>query len=293
MPAQYTRRQFCSGLGAATLLRGASLRPQLACQTYIWLQVFREQKRDLASGIPEMTAGIRSAGFKQVELMSQFLDPEVEVLTLEALYRYGLSAPILYCGGPMHELAAAQKTIEQLLNLALTARRAGAQLVNFNPGPKKGRVPKTDAELAVQAEAVKQLARELGNQGLELILHHHDVEMQHGAREWHYLLEHTECRLCLDLMWAVRGGQDPVGLLRAAGARLASLHVRNTRQGVSAQAFEDGDIDYRQVARYLKQIAFQGWIVVELFYEPATRRTRPLPENLRRSRRYARQVFGV
>jgi sugar phosphate isomerase/epimerase len=53
----------------------------------------------------------------------------------------------------------------------------------------------------------------------------------------------------------------------------------------------EGEIDYREVARYLRGIGYQGYLVVELAYEKQTRVTRPVAENLRRSRAYAARVF--
>jgi sugar phosphate isomerase/epimerase len=53
----------------------------------------------------------------------------------------------------------------------------------------------------------------------------------------------------------------------------------------------DGDIDYREVAAYLREIRWSGWMTVELAYEKATLITRPLEENLKRSREYAEKVF--
>jgi sugar phosphate isomerase/epimerase len=95
----------------------------------------------------------------------------------------------------------------------------------------------------------------------------------------------------VDVDWLKRGGQDPMTLLKEAGKRIASLHLRSMRQGVWMEEFGDGDVDYRQVAAYLREIGYQGYLVVELAYEKATAPTRPLEEDLRRSRMYAEKVF--
>ena len=55
-----------------------------------------------------------------------------------------------------------------------------------------------------------------------------------------------------------RGGQDPMTILREAGKRIASLHVRNARNGVWLEELSDGDVDYREVALWLKEIGYQG-----------------------------------
>ena len=54
-----------------------------------------------------------------------------------------------------------------------------------------------------------------------------------------------------------------------------------------------GDIDYAQVAAYLEETWFKGCLVVELAYEKDTAITRPLAEDLRRSRIITEKAFGL
>lgn len=289
-----SRRQWLAGILAAGSTSGQTgSGAALAAQVYVWTQYLRKENRTLQQGLEDIFAGTRAAGFENVELMSSFFAPELRERTLELLRAHGLGVPIVYHGGPMHETAAAEKTIAEALELADTSRPAGVQMLNVNPSPKPARERKTDRELAVQARAVNRLGSELKKKGLRLILHHHDPEMAEGAREWRHLLENTDAGVCLDTMWIARGGQNVMEIVRKAGDRLASLHLRNMHRGVCTEAFGDGDIDYRALAAYLKGINFRGWYVVELFHEDGTAVTRPLEENLRLSRRYAEEVFGV
>ena len=55
----------------------------------------------------------------------------------------------------------------------------------------------------------------------------------------------------------------------------------------------DGDVDYREIADYLKQIGYSGYLVVELAYEKGTKIKRSLEEDLRLSRLYAEKVFAL
>jgi L-ribulose-5-phosphate 3-epimerase UlaE len=58
------------------------------------------------------------------------------------------------------------------------------------------------------------------------------------------------------------------------------------------EEFGDGDVDYREVAAYLKKQKWSGLMLVELAYEKGTKPTRGLEENLRRSREYAEKIFA-
>jgi inosose dehydratase len=164
-----------------------------------------------------------------------------------------------------------------------------------NPNPKKAAVPKTDAELSIQTRALDQLGQTLSREGFELRVHHHSPEMADNAREWRYILNHTNPKyvwLCLDLDWIHQGDQDPISLLKEANSRVKEIHVRNSRHKLWLESVQDGDIHYGAVAAYLKSAQINPLIVVELAYRQNTVVTRSLVENLRVSRVYTERVFG-
>lgn len=292
------RRELLASLALPAFCAGGApaYRPQLAAAFYVWTQQFRTQNKTLAEGIPEALAATRRAGYRAVELMAQCFAPDLCELTLKALRDNRLELPSVYNGGPMHTAEQAEQTIADTLRLAAAAKPAGAYLLNFNPSPKPNKERKSDAELEAQARYVNALGEKLRLQGFRLHLHHHDPEMAEEAREWRHLLNHSDPRLvgfCLDLDWVRQGGQQPLAILKEAGTRLVSLHLRNSRDGIWTEDFGDGDIDYQAVAEHLKQIGFQGLLIVELAYRKETRITRSLEENLRISRQYAEKVFGL
>lgn len=290
-----TRRQVLATL-TAPAFAAPGYRPLVAAQFYIWTQHFQAQKKPLAEGVGEALAATRRVGYRRVELLAAFFQPEVREKTLAGLRQTGLEVVIVYNGGPMHEPAAAEKTTAVTLELAEVVKAAGARYINLNPNPKPKRERKSDEELDTQARYVNKLAAELKKRGLGCLLHHHDPEMAEQAREWRHLLRNTEAglvSLCLDLDWVQRGGQDPLELLRESGPRLGSLHLRNSRQRVWTEALTDGDVDYRKVAAHLREVNFAGYLVVELAREKGMTETRPLEENLRLSREYTEKVFGL
>ncbi|MCW5979315.1 MAG: type I 3-dehydroquinate dehydratase [Bryobacteraceae bacterium] len=287
------RDLMLAAMGAGAAAGADRYRPELAGQVYIWTQYLQKENKTLKDGLEEIVGGTRAAGYDHVELMYTFFTPELRDQTIALVRKHKLKVPIVYNGGPMHEPAAAEKTIAQTLELADVLKPLGTGILNVNPNPKPERARKTDAELKTQAEAVNRLGQELQKKNVRLILHHHDPEMADNAREWHHLLENTQAGLCIDTMWVARGGQNPMAIVRKAGPRLASLHLRNMRSGVCTEAFGDGDIDYRELAAYLKGMRYDGWLVVELFHEPGTQVTRTVKENLKLSGEYARRIFAV
>jgi inosose dehydratase len=200
----------------------------------------------------------------------------------------------VYNGGVMHEEEQARKTIEQTLQLAEWTKGAGTVAINVNPSPKPNRGRKTDAELDTQARALNRLGSELRVRGMKLLIHHHDPELMENAREWKHIVKNTDPKLvsfCVDVHWVLRGGHDPAAFVREALPRTGSYHLRNSKQGVWLEELADGDVDYRTIAADFKKAKFSGYLVVELAYEKETQITRPLEENLKRSRLWAERVF--
>lgn len=210
----------------------------------------------------------------------------------------GLQTVSVYLNATFHEAAAAEKAAASILELAAAIQPLGVQAIVTNPMPKSWSAyqPKSDAELEVQAAALNRLGEALRKRGMALHLHHHNTEMAANAREWRHLLRNTgprSCWFCIDIEWVHRGGQDPLAILREAGPRIGSLHLRNSRRGVWSEDFTDGDVDYRPVAAYLRSAGFGGLLTVELYYEKATVITRTREDNLRISRKYAERIFRI
>jgi inosose dehydratase len=290
-----SRREVFSTLAAAAALEGAGYNPTLAVQIYVFTQQFHQRKQSLADGMVEAFPAIRRAGYRHVELVDGFFAPNLREKTLALLNEHGLDCPIAYSGGELHTDRAASE-IARILAFAEVTKQAGARVINVNPGVKPNQALKTEEELDVQAKSLNELGAGLRKLGMRLVTHHHTPEMKENGREWRHDLKNTDPKLlyhCIDTDWAVRSGQDPIGLLHESGRRLLSLHLRTGHEGVWAEKLEAGDPDYQAIAAYLKKTGFGGYLVVELAYEKATRITRSLEENIRLSREYAEQVFGV
>jgi inosose dehydratase len=294
------RREFVSSLASAPLALAAPASdagPTLAAQAYIFSQAYARLKERMEEHLRDVLETIATAGFKTVELVNTFYTPENASTTTQALLLSRMKCPVVYNSGVMHTAEGGKKTLQDTLELAKRVKGLTpftAICINCNPKPQKE--PKTDAELAVEADNINRLARDLKKQGLRTFVHQHDAEMANDAREWRHILKNTDPKLvefCLDIHWIYRGGQDVMTILKEATPRLASVHVRNSKNKIWTEDFGDGDVDYRAVAAHLKASNFKGLIVVELAWDKETEPTRSLEANLKRSREYAEQVFGI
>jgi inosose dehydratase len=268
----------------------------MAVEGYIFQQYAQSLKQPLQAVVGRVLPMARAAGFKNIELSPPFFAPEMRENVLSLVRSQGLRMPSVYVGGPMHEKEGANRTITAALEFGKLCAPFGCEAVVNNPDPKPGGTSKSEAELGVQADSLNRMGRTLAQHGLELRVHHHTPQLAENAREWRHLLRHTDpeyVHICVDVDWAYESGFEPIPFLREVGSRLREIHVRSARDKIWLEDLEDSDIDYRKVAEYLRKEKLAPLIVVELAYRPNTVITRSLEEDLRLSRKYAEQVFGV
>lgn len=296
------RRLFGSLLALSTwpsarlLGQGRTTPSPLSVEGYIYIQQQARLKQTLAEGIDTFFDTVRDAGFQRIELSDPFMTPDLRSRVLDGLATRGLSMPSIYVGGAMHEERLADDTIARSIDIAKACRAVGCRAIVGNPSPKAASAEKTDDELAVQARMLDRMGAALGEIGVEYWVHNHTPEMRSQAREWWHTLRNTDprrVRVALDIDWVHQGDQDPLALLRAAGSRVASLHLRSSIRKRWQETFGDGDVDYRPVASELKAMRINPLLVVELAYHPETVISRPLLDNLRMGREYAERVFAL
>lgn len=280
-----TRRESILLLAAASQARAVTYNPRLASQIYVWTQQ--------RATVEDALAAIRRAGYERIEMLASFFEPAMLERSVKALHDNKLELCCVYNSGPMHDAAGAEQTIAKTVAIAQVVKPLGATAISFNANPLRGQA-KTDEQLTIQAKSLNELGAKLKRLGMQLTIHQHSPELQNGAREWRHELHNTDPDLvwfCVDVDWIKRGGQDTMTLIKEAGKRISSLHLRSSHNGVWMEDLGDGDVDYREVAAYLKEIGYQGLLVVELAYEKETKPMRTLEEDTRRSRLYAEKIF--
>lgn len=291
-----TRRDFVVAAAGIGVCSGAPRESEMAVEGYIFQQYAQSLKKPLETVMDKVLAMARAAGFRNIELNPAFFPPGGREHTLAIIRSQGLRMPSVYVGGPMHEKNGAEQTIAAALELGALCAPFGCKAIVNNPDPAKDNAPKTDAELAVEAESLNRMGRVLAQHGFQLRVHHHTPQLVNNAREWRYILRHTDPEyvyMCVDVDWAYEGGFEPIPFLREVGKRLREIHVRSAKNKIWLEDLEDSDIDYHKVAEYLNSEDLNPLIVVELAYRPATTITRPLEEDLRLSRLYAEKIFRV
>jgi inosose dehydratase len=289
-------------LAASAPLARAKINPtRIACQCYVFEQDYGQRKQKTIDHVDEILGIVSDAGFRAVELTSTYFPPDKTAESLALLDKHGLALPIAYIGGPMHDDRWHQ-THDNVLAFADRLKpHKGLEAISFNcdpkrPGEGKSGEAKTDAELVTEAQALEQTGADLKQRDLRLLVHAHAPEMADHAREWRYFFHHTTAAnvgICLDTHWVYRGGENVMDLLKEAGTRIGDVHLRNSSNGIWLEEVADGDVDYKAVAAELKKLRYKGWLTVELAWDPQTQKTRPLGEDLKRSREYTERIFAT
>jgi sugar phosphate isomerase/epimerase len=298
-PFLTTRRELLLGMAGAALasakVRNGMYNPEIAAHTSIWLAEAERRNQRLADILDEALSATHAAGYRRVELTSDFLGAGLKDRTIRLLERNRLEPSIVFAEGPLHTRGEAEMSRARVKDLAWLMMGRGARYINFSPAVKANGQPMSGTELDTEAYHLNRMGDDIAGAGLDLLVHHHEAEMRDNAREWRYLLAHTEPKLvsfCLDVDWVFRAGLSPVSLIDAAGFRLRALHLRNPSKGQDQELLRDGDIDMAQVARMLRQMQYDGLLVIELLENRDAKRQYPLATDLSLSRWYAQEMFG-
>jgi inosose dehydratase len=116
---------------------------------------------------------------------------------------------------------------------------------------------------------------------LRCSLHPHVGTMIEGPQEIERVLERSSVDLCLDTGHLVIGGNDPVGLARAAAERVSHVHLKDVDGDLAAEVLSgrrtysdavrdglykplgEGSVDVAGFIEVLEAAGYDGWYVLE------------------------------
>ena len=89
-----------------------------------------------------------------------------------------------------------------------------------------------------------------------------------------------------------------MAMLGIPGCMLADnivfLHLRDQlNNGRWPEALGEGDVDFAAIGNIIREINFNGDIIIELAFESGVNGTRPIRESLKISREYLQEVAGL
>lgn len=148
-------------------------------------------------------------------------------------------------------------------------------------------------------------------EGLKLVYHHHMGTVIQSLTEINRLMEDTnDIKLLGDTGHLAFAGENPLNVFNKYKSRLGHVHLKNIRPEVVKNArnknysFEravkegvftvpgdaEGGINYEPIFGILKEIKYEGWMVVEAEQDP--KKAKPLDYAIK-ARDYVRKVAGI
>ena len=241
-------------------------------------------------------ADAAAAGYAGIELGGKFpRDPERLRPLLE---RHGLSLISGWYGGHLLRRSTREEAARLAGHLDLLKRMGSTVLVfaevtsciHADTAVRVSRRPRMKrSDWALFADRVGELARMTADQGVKLAYHHHVGTVVQSAADIERLLETTtdDLWLLLDTGHALYAGADPAAVAQDHGGRIAHVHCKDVRRAILDRCLNndssfpaavldgvftvpgDGCVDYRAVLSFLRQAAYEGWLVVEAEQDPS------------------------
>lgn len=296
--ASLTAASFLTGSDAwANAVSAESL--HFASNEYSWVTFYERQGRNWFTDLDASLREFAKSGIAGYE-PSIKSTKELDVLA-PLLRKHNLEMRSIYVGCTLHTEQEAAQSLEQVKAIAAAASPLGIKIIVTNPSPIRwgGTEAKTDAELELQASYLNRMGAALREQGIILAYHNHDMEMRNAAREFHHMMAATNPEnvlLCLEAHWLYRGaGNSQVALfdiLGLYGSRIAEVHLRQSRGGIWAETFGEGDIDYKRLAKELLALKLRPHLVLEQCVEKQTPNTMDAVAAHQKDLQYASRVFA-
>lgn len=273
-------------------------------QQYPWWQLAQKRHLDWNETLDSTLEQIAASGYRNWEPCPSSAEDLNRLIHLSE--KHGLGIKSVYIGGVFHDerVNETKKMFSEILP-ALAEHKIHIVVCNPEPTIWSEKVDKTDAQLRFQAASFQEVGEMCAQYDIRLGYHVHDPEFRCGAREFHHMMLHTSSAtvfFCLDTHWVYRGAGNSVlallDIISLYGKRVVEMHLRQSRDGVWSETFEEGDIDYnvvvdelrKQNVELLKQ-NIRPLLVIEQAYEENTPSSLDVSEANARGLAYLERVF--
>ena len=240
MSGSVTRRDFllaAAAAASAAAARRAGDPYRIGIETYCFHDV------DLAATLRH-TAGL---GLRYLELHDGHLAPDADPGELSAARIALAGAGIAAEGVYIHDAFTDSEAVARpIFEFARTMR-----FRYITGGPRRESLP-----------LLNRLVREYG---VQIALHNHGPGARYETLEdvMSELEAHSDITACIDIGHFARSRVDPVRAIRTIGRRAVAVHVKDVDAAGENVAVGDGTIDMPGVFRALREVGFDGLLVLE------------------------------
>lgn len=228
------------------------------CQEFTWITFLEREGKAWYKALGEAIKNPSIASLNGMEVLMEMAEGYPQG-TFKKLHQNNMDVASMFVSLTVHEENIAQRQVGEMLKVGAKLKKSGIDVMVVSPEAKEeDAVPhKTDAELKIQSAALDALGAGLRKGGIRMLYHNHDTEMENDSKEFNHVLAHTKPEnlgLCIDADWVYKGtgSLDTVyELVNEHAKRIEELHLRQTHDGIWAETFGEGDIDYSKIADIL------------------------------------------
>ncbi len=210
------------------------------------------------------------------------------------LDQYGIPLSAAYCPTSFYDPSEAKGDIENVTRWAELARDLGAYAIVLQAGQRK---EESYTAWEDMAEVFNEIGRRVQAMGMVTTIHPHTGTLIESADEINKILNLVDPDIvgfAPDTGQIQKGGADPVATLRTHKSLIRHVHLKDYGGGKTTgyAGYEPvgmGVMDIPGVFEVLEQIAFAGWISVELDGTPDA--PRPPRDAAALSKRYLENLL--
>lgn len=267
----------------------------LTVGAHVWVYASKQPGYVVSPILEQIFSDMSYAGFDAVETMEHPLRSTLYTKQIaELIEKYKIALIGTSYGAQMWDKNRHNEIYEDVDLVMTNLASVGGRTFGTSVGEPHGRL-KSEAELDAQADLLKRLIK-LGNEkGIVLNLHNHTSEVENNMHDLGGTLKRIpDMKLGPDLNWLLRAGVDPIDFLEKYQKQICFLHLRDQyASGKWCEALGEGDVDFVEIGKKLKEIDYSGDVIIELAFEGDFEPSRPLKETLKMSRDHLKKTTGI
>lgn len=261
---------------------------------HLWVYASRFPPHwDATPILEEVFSDLSYAGLEGLEVMEVNLRHPSAVEEMGRLAeKYKLPVTGTSYGADMWDKNDKQRTLEDVEVVVSGLQQLKGKTFGISVG-SPGRI-KTEEELDVQADVLKEIMVICAKHQVVPNLHNHTYEVENDLHDLKGTLARLpDIKLGPDLNWLIRGGVDPVWFINTYGDKMVYLHIRDQKaDGQWTETVGEGVTDFPAIVKALRAQNFKGRAAIELAFPNDFTPSRPLADSWKLSRQYVKKVFG-
>lgn len=207
---------------------------------------------------------IAAAGYEGVELFDGNLLDYAASDFRALLSNNGLSLIAAYSGGNFIFDDILGEELDRVARCADAIAEVGAPHLVVGGGAKRSRGTQ-DGDIARLGAALEKVVGLAAERGLQAHYHPHLTTIVEGPNEVRDVFKETSIHFCPDTAHLAAAGGDPAEMIREHAGRISYVHLKGwQRDPFAFTPLDQGDLDHAPIIAAMREIAFDGWVTVEL-----------------------------